>query len=377
MAAHRSMEIVCGVNFTGQNVDCSTNPPLQRFLVPFINEFVNAFLQESLVKKVAPSQIVKLKQGIFYLSSNSQYYDLFLQNMTQATPVNIDVGGVPTPVFNVDYLPDAIAGGGNIIQGNVDLRVVKLYIAGLTYHALSMMGWLRNRIEDFYGNVISPGSTLQGVYQTILPVVPPNIAQACVQQLGNTIQKTYFTRSILFFSLGGELGQMPGYITSYTADTMTQNPPIPQGNIVWNNIDLIASTQIFISTFDKNGFDTEIILQSADVIQIRDIATSQSQSWQVTQPPTIVSDQYVQFIVTHTGGAWIPQNSQECKVFLMSRGQTLPTYQDELTSEIKKFTTQLGGRKKRQNKSKRKKQKFSNKKYRFSKRRYSRRRRIY
>lgn len=377
MAAPRSIDIVCGVNFTGQYVDCSTNPPLQSFLVPFINGFVNAFLRESLVKNVAPSQIVKLKQGIFYLSSNSQYYDLFLHNMTQATPVNIDVGGVPTPMFNVDYLPDAIAGGGNIIQGNVDLRVVKLYIAGLTYHALSMMGWLRNRIEDFYGNVISPGSTLQGVYQTILPVVPPNIAQACVQQLGNTIQKTYFTRSILFFSLGGELGQMPGYITSYTANTMTQNPPILRGHIVWNNIDLIASTQIFISTFDKNGFDTEIILQSADVIQIRDIATSQSQSWQVTQPPTIVSDHYVQFIVTHTGGAWIPQNSQECKVFLMSRGQTLPTYQDELTSEIKKFTTQLGGRKKRQNKSKRKKQKFSNKKYRFSKRRYSRRRRIY
>ena len=377
MAAPRSIDIVCGVNFTGQYVDCSTNPPLQRFLVPFINGLVNALLHESLAKNVRPSQIVKLKQGIFYLSSNSQYYDLFLQNMTQATPVNIDVGGVPTPMFNVDYLPDAIAGGGNIIQGNVDLRVVKLYIAGLTYHALSMMGWLRNRIEDFYGNVISQGSTLQGVYQTILPVVPPNIAQACVQQLGNTIQKTYFTRSILFFSLGGELGQMPGYITSYTANTMTQNPPIPRGHIVWNNIDPLASTQIFISTFDKNGFDTEIILQSADVIQIRDIATSQSQSWQVTQPPTIVSDHYVQFIVTHTGGAWIPQNSQECKVFLMSRGQTLPTYQDEITSEIKNFTIQLGGRKKGQNKSKRKKQKFSNKKYRFSKRRYSRRRRMF
>ena len=376
-AAIRNIDIVCGVNFTGQYVDCSTNPPLQRFLVPFINEFVNALLRESLAKNVRPSQIVKLKQGIFYLSSNSQYYDLFLQNMTQATPVNIDVGGVPTPVFNVDYLPDAIAGGGNIIQGNIDLRVVKLYIAGLTYHALSMMGWLRNRIEDFYGNVISQGSTLQGVYQTILPVVPPNIAQACVQQLGNTIQKTYFTRSILFFSIGGEFSQIPGYITSYTANTMTQNPPIPRGHIVWNNVDPLASTQIFISTFDKNGFDTEIILQSADVIQIRDIATSQSQSWQVTQPPTIVSDHYVQFTVTHTGGAWIPQNNQECKVFLMSRGQTLPTYQDELTSEIKKFTTQLGGRKKRQNKSKRKKQKFSNKKYRFSKRRYSRRQRMF
>lgn len=376
-AAIRNIDIVCGVNFTGQYVDCSTNPPLQRFLVPFINEFVNALLRESLAKNVRPSQIVKLKQGIFYLSSNSQYYDLFLQNMTQATPVNIDVGGVPTPVFNVDYLPDAIAGGGNIIQGNIDLRVVKLYIAGLTYHALSMMGWLRNRIEDFYGNVISQGSTLQGVYQTILPVVPPNIAQACVQQLGNTIQKTYFTRSILFFSIGGEFSQIPGYITSYTANTMTQNPPIPRGHIVWNNVDPLASTQIFISTFDKNGFDTEIILQSADVIQIRDIATSQSQSWQVTQPPTIVSDHYVQFTVTHTGGAWIPQNNQECKVFLMSRGQTLPTYQDELTSEIKNFTTKLGGRKKRQNKSKRKKQKFSNKKYRFSKRRYSRRQRMF
>ena len=154
MAALPYIDIVCGVNFTGQYVDCSTNPPLQSFLVPFINGFVNALLQESLVKNVAPNRILKLKKGIFYLSSISQYYDLFLQNMTQAAPVNIDVGGVPTPVFNVDYLPDAIAGGGNIIQGNVDLRVVKLYIAGLTYHALSMMGWLRERIEDFYGNVI-------------------------------------------------------------------------------------------------------------------------------------------------------------------------------------------------------------------------------
>jgi hypothetical protein len=369
MAALRPEDIGCGVNFTGQNVDCSTNPPLQRFLVPFINRFVNAFFQESLARNVAMNRILKLKKGIFYLSSISRYYDLFLENMTHVAPVNIDVGGVSTPVFNVNYLPDIAS--GNIIQGNIDLRVVKLYIAGLTYHALSMMGWLIERSEDFYGNVISPGSTLQGVYQTILPVVPPNIAQACVQQLGNTIQKTYFTRSILFFSGGGEFGQMPGYIASYTANTMTQNPPIPRGHIVWNNVDHpLASTQIFISTFDKNGFDTEIILQSADVIQIRDIATSQSQSWQVTQPPTIVSDHYVQFIVTHTGGAWIPQNSQECKVFLMSRGQTLPTYQDELTSEIKNFTTQLGGRKKRQNKSKRKK-------YKFSKRRYSRRRRMF
>ena len=376
MAALRPEDIGCGVNFTGQNVDCSTNPTLQRFLVPFINRFVNALLQESLARNVAMNRILKLKKGIFYLSSISRYYDLFLENMTHVAPVNIDVGGVPTPVFNINYLPDIAS--GNIIQGNIDLRVVKLYIAGLTYHALSMMGWLRERIEDFYGNVISPGSTLQGVYQTILPVVPPNIAQACVQQLGNTIQKTYFTRSILFFSIGGEFSQMPGYITSYTANTTTQNPPIPRGHIVWNNVDPLASTQIFISTFDKNGFDTEFILQSTDVIQIRDITTSQSQSWQVTQPAVAVTDQYVQFTVAHTGGAWIPQNSQECKVFLMSRGQTLPTYQDELTSEIKNFTTQLGGMKKKQNKSnKRKKQKFSNKKYRFSKRRYSRRRRMY
>ena len=61
----------------------------------------------------------------------------------------------------------------------------------------------------------------------------------------------------------------------------------------------------------------------------------------------------------------------------MSRGQTLPTYQDELTSEIKNFTVQLGGRKKGQNKSKQKKQKYSNKRFRFSKRRYSRRKRMY
>ena len=86
MAALCPMDIACGVNFAGQNVDCSTNPPLQRFLVPFINSFVNALLQESLVKNVAPNRILKLKKGIFYLSSISQYYDLFLQNMTQAAP---------------------------------------------------------------------------------------------------------------------------------------------------------------------------------------------------------------------------------------------------------------------------------------------------
>jgi hypothetical protein len=378
MAAIRPIDIDCGVNFTGQNVDCGRNPPLQQFLVPFINRFVNAFLRESLGKDVPPARVVKLKKGIFYLSSIPRYYDLFLQYMTQAAPVNIDVGGVPTPVFNVDYLPNAREDGGeNIIQGNVDLRIVKLYVASLTYHILSMMGWLRDPIGDDAGNVLFPGSTLMGIYQLILPAVPPNIEQACVQQLGNTMQKTYFTRGFLFFSIGGEFGQRPGYITNYIANTTTQNPPIPGGHIVWNNVNLIASTQLFISTFDKLGSDTELILQSTDVIRIRSITTNQFQEWQVTQqPPIVVSDQYVQFSVAHISGTWIPQNSEECNVFLMSQNQTLPTSRDELTSEIKNFTLQIGGRKKRQNKSKWRKQKKSNKKLGFSKRRYSRRRRI-
>jgi hypothetical protein len=295
--------------------------------------------------------------------------------MTQAAPVNINVGGVPTPVFNVDYLPNAREDGGeNIIQGNVDLRIVKLYVASLTYHILSMMGWLKDPIGDDAGNVLFPGSTLQGIYQSILPAVPPNIEQACVQQLENTMQKTYFTRGFLFFSIGGDFGQRPGYITNYIANTTTQNPPIPGGHIVWNNVNLIASTQLFISTFDKLGSDTELILQSTVVIRIRSIATNQFQEWQVTQqPPIVVSDQYVQFNVAHTSGTWIPQNSEECNVFLMSHNQTLPTSRDELTSEIKNFTIQIGGRKKGQNKSKRKKQKKSNKKLGFSKRRYRRR----
>jgi hypothetical protein len=57
-----NIDIACGVNFTGQYVDCSTNHPLQSFLVLFINDFVNALLRESLEKNVRPSQIVKLKQ---------------------------------------------------------------------------------------------------------------------------------------------------------------------------------------------------------------------------------------------------------------------------------------------------------------------------
>lgn len=350
-------DIVCGVNFTGQNVDCSINPPLQQFLVPFINRFLNTLLQESLAKRsVTAMKVVKLKKGIFYLSSSSQYYDLFFQHMTQATPVTIDVGGNPTPVFNVDYLPDVQAPIGNIIQGNVDIRVVKLYVSSLSYHMLSMMGWIKDPIGDFYGNVISPGSTLQGVYTRILPVnAPQNVQQACIQQLGNTMQKIYFTRGVLFFSLGGGFDQRPGYVTNYIVNTTTQNPAIPQGHIVWNNADSLASTQIFMSTFDKNGIDVEFILQSTNVIRIRSVTHGEFQNWQVTGEPNVVTDQYVQFTVTLTDGVWRPQNNQECRVFLMSPGQTLPTYRDELTEEIKGFTIQIGGAKKIKNKSKRNK----------------------
>lgn len=379
------MDIVCGVNFTGQNVDCSTNPPLQRFLVPFINRFLNTFLKESLAKSnVTPMKVVKLKKGIFYLSSSSQYYDLFFEYMTQFEPVNIDVGGVPTPVFNVDYFPDVQAPIGNMIQDNVDIRVVKLYVSSICYHMLSMMGWIRDPIGDFYGNVTSRGSILRGVYTRILPdnsKVPLNVQQACIQQLGNTIQKIYFTRGVLFFSLGGGFDQKPGYITNYIANTTTQNPPIPQSHIVWNNSESLASTQIFISVFNKNGDDTEFILQSTNVIRIRDLKSNEFQNWQVTQPAEVVSDQYVQFTVTFTDGTWKPQNNEECRVFLMSHGQTLPTYRDELTEEIKGFTIQIGGRKKLQRKSKRNKQrnkqKKSNKKNTISKRSYFRRRRIH
>lgn len=380
-------DIVCGVNFTGQNVDCSTNPPLQQFLVPFINRFLNTFLQESLAKSsVTAMKVVKLKKGIFYLSSSSQYYDLFFEYMTQVQPVNIDVGGVPTPVFNVDYLPDVKAPIGNMIQGNIDIRVLKLYVSSISYHMLSMMGWIRDPIGDFYGNVTSGGSILHGVYTRILPdnsKVPLNVQQACIddKQLGNTIQKIYFTRGVLFFSLGGGFDQKPGYTTNYIANTTTQNTPIPKSHIVWNNSDSLASTQIFISVFNKNGDDIEFILQSTNVIRIRDLKSNEFQNWQVTQPAEVVSDQYVQFTVTLTDGTWKPQNNEECRVFLMSPGQTLPTYRDELTEEIKGFTIQIGGRKKLQRKSKRNKQrnkqKKSNKKNTISKRSYFRRRRIH
>jgi hypothetical protein len=373
-------DIVCGVNFSGQNVDCSTNPPLQQFLVPFINRFLNTFLQESLAKPSVTDimkKVVKLKKGIFFLSSSSQYYDLFFQYMTQATPVTIDVGGVLTPLFNVDYLPDVSAPIGNITQDNVDIRVVKLYVSSLSYHMLSMMGWIRDPIGDFYGNVVSPGSTIQGVYRKILPVnvrVPQNVQQACIQQIGNTIQKIYFTRGVLFFSLGGGFDQRPGYVTNYIVNTTTQNPPIPSGHIVWNNVDPLASTQILMSTFDKNRMDVEYILQSTNVIRIRSVTHGGDfQNWQVTQPAQVVSDQYVQFTVTLTDGAWRPQNNQECRIFLMSSDQTLPTYQDELTQEIKGFITQIGGTKKIKNKSRRNKSRRNKSRRNKSRRNKSRR----
>ena len=423
----KDVDIVAGSDNRGNNVNVhvtKSSPPVQKFLISFINYFVNRCLEEFFEKPIEDVRrtiqlIVSTKKGLFMIASDTAYYELFLEHMEDANPLSIDIGGVSTPLFNVDYLPDVTGEHGQPIEpikNGIDLRVLKLFVACLYYHMGSFagMGWIKEPIGNGGDVALVKGATILDNFSTILPAigtdaraaspaipatlvtpeipavraraavirkVPQDVQDACIKQHGNTIQKIYFTNGLLFFM--GEFNSNPGVILTFKVNVSTQNPPIPSGHIVWNNVNPLLSTQLFFSEYDKDGINVSIILETTAVIIIRDPRSSEFQNWQVDKVHS--HDGYVEFNVTCTDGKWMPQImkshddtilNQDCTVYLMNARQTVPTYRDILASEIKKFTSaHMGGRKKRQNKSKRKKQKKSNKKLGFSKRRYSRRRR--
>jgi hypothetical protein len=95
---------------------------------------------------------------------------------------------------------------------------------------------------------------------------------------------------------------------------------------------------------------------------IRDMMNPDNfQVWQIYNVE-VATDNYVQYSVFVTGGQWQVPNGTMCQIIIIGPEQTVPTITDELYHQITNFTRQLGGVKKRQNKSKRRKNNRSNKK---------------
>jgi hypothetical protein len=76
----------------------------------------------------------------------------------------------------------------------------------------------------------------------------------------------------------------------------------------------------------------------------------------------VVTNEYVQYSVFSPKGQWQVPNGTMCQLIIIGPEQTVPTITDELYHQITNCTRQIGGVKKRQNKSKRRRQKRSNKK---------------
>lgn len=364
-------DIICGIEFNGQIVAClPPNQELKTYLAGFINLFVNTLIHESGNGKrsCTPDNIWRLKRTIFVICSTLRFYTMFATYMNEMP--NVDVGGVMTPLFNMNYIPNLnqpfkltiIADDGM----RIDCKILHLFVGGLAYHMLATVRWLR---EPHPG---SRGVTLSGFYTLLLPsdaLVPQNVRDACDRTIGTSIQKEYVTRSVLFFGIGtgtieNELRRRPGYITTYVANTDTRNPTIPVSNIVWNDANQISSNMIFLSYKNQSGDDIETILQSVTggTLLIRDMMNPDNlQEWQIADEE-VVTNHFVQYVVVLTQGQWQVPNGTTCQLIIMRPGQTVPTINDELSHQITNFTRQIGGVKKRRNKSKRRKNNRSNKK---------------
>lgn len=365
-------DITCGPDFNGQNVACSPpNQQLKRYLAAFINFFVNSLLIESGYGKQSciPINILRLKRTMFVICSTVRFYTMFADYMNEMP--NVDVDGVSTHLFNLNYIPSTP--NFQFDAGTrIDCKILHLFVSGLAYYMLATVGWLR---EPHPG---SPGVILSGFYSNFLPsdaLVPLNVRNACVHTIRTSIQKAYFTRSVLFFGIGSgtgttedELRRRPGHITTYVANTDRIIPPIPVSNIVWNNANQILSDMIFLSYKDQSGADIEFILDESaksvmgGTLLIRDMMNPVNfQEWQIYNVD-VFTNEYVQYSVFAPKGQWQVPNGTMCQLIIIGPEQTVPTITDELYHQITNCTRQIGGVKKRQNKSKRRRQKRSNKK---------------
>lgn len=384
-------DIICGGDFTGQNVDCSPpNNYFKAYLTLFINTSVNDLLLGNAARLGFQSPIVnvadrvcRLKQESFKICLNVDYYTRFQAYMNQA----MTVGGVS--FFNLDYIPllqqPSITVDGSII----DCKILHLFISGLTIFLASSAGWLDIKQVLEY---IETGRSR--IYMNILPMdrlIPPGITQALfrVQPPSykdiRSIQKLYTMVAYNFFTYGGAidvpalLGRNVGITRTYRANTTTVVPP-SQNQIVWNNADQSLSTNIHLSSYDETNTDIGFLLEDGVqhgrlIIRHQDNPAVVFQEWAINNVSS-VADQYVTYQVTPINFTRQAVNNQVCEIVIWKHRQSVPDQTDYQRRRFLDSARNIGGRKKRQNKS-RNKQKNSNKKFRFSKRRYSRRRRMF
>jgi hypothetical protein len=411
--------INCGANLVDNNVVCEPDfIDYHRYLVQFINSFVNSTilsLGDTFTTNVSPGDIVNAKKQIFQLCSTGEMYPEFIQYMsTNATRVGFppvllsifDVGmpGAPTLLTRV---------------GPVEIKIVNLFVMGATMHLLGLKSWAldfdlkptdgRPRLIDtimlsfpinpqivqayvirnlqlmmMEGAVQGPKDPITGVrHMPDAPVVRVAVDATSrgMKHIKNPMQELLL-RVSNFLALGGGTGDIRTDVTrshgttlKYIANTLVQEPPNPfshrlePGTMIWNNIEQLRSTKLYLSTSQPDRHDVEMVLRPTygmghiRELYIFDTKNRQNcQHWRVINTNDGFPDNYVEYDVIFDpegSSAWGAANGDECEVVVLRDGQIMPSQSVRISSQFHSF---MGGGAKKQNKSKRRKQKRSNKK---------------
>ena len=382
-------DIICGPDFSGQNVKCCdgdydvSHPPPHNVFKVYITGFINTSVN-NLLFGIAPyllqtqegaARVCTLKQEIFKLCLNIVYYARFEAYMHQEMP-NLKVVGGSLPIFDLSYIlaisPFILPPSNTTLDGYIiNYKILHLYIIGLTIYLASSAGWLDVK------QVIEYVETGRSTYSLYLPndaFVPQTLIQGFRQRQISfgaykqitSIQNLYILVAYNFFTLGGasfgptSFGRNVGLTKTYKADivSVVVPAPFPRNRIIWNNPDQSLSTEIHLSCYDEEG---EFLLKDGvtggNIIIRHPVNTAVVfQNWRIESVSGVVDD-HVTYRVRAIRVERRAKNDEVCEIVILKPGQIIPEPSDDIRRQVLKATHSLGGRKKRQTKSRRIKQK--------------------
>ena len=109
----------------------------------------------------------------------------------------------------------------------------------------------------------------------------------------------------------GEAGQSSSFYNYKT--TINQQTPVPppnSGRIIWNAVNTLLATKIYVAVIDDSSDDLEVLLNkltTGDTFVIQDQSNSSNfQDWTITAPPTIFTGSYIEYDVSLNSGTYDP-----------------------------------------------------------------------
>jgi hypothetical protein len=106
----------------------------------------------------------------------------------------------------------------------------------------------------------------------------------------------------------GEAGSSSSFY-NYRTTITSQAPPPANGRIIWNQVNTLSATKIYVAVVDDLGDDLEVLLSNlgaGDTFIIQDQSISSNfQNWSITAPPTVASG-YIEYDVSLNSGAYNP-----------------------------------------------------------------------